>query len=122
MQDHPKNSRPDNGLFSRLPKPSLRQRRLLAMGTAAVVMVGLGAFALLPPVRAIQTAGEPTMVAANDTDAGARAPRMLENSAPFSFADLVERVSPAVVTITSETTTTDSDDDNSNIPQQFRDL
>ena len=26
---------------------------------------------------------------------------MLENSAPFSFADLVERVSPAVVTITS---------------------
>ena len=27
---------------------------------------------------------------------------MLENCAPFSFADLVERVSPAVVTITSE--------------------
>jgi serine protease Do len=123
MQDHPKNSGPDTGLFSRLPKPSLRQRRLAAMGTAAaVVVIGLGAFALLPPVRAIQTAGEPTMVAANDSDSGARAPRMLENSAPFSFADLVERVSPAVVTITSETTTTDSDMDSDNIPAPFRDL
>jgi len=92
------------------------------MGTAAaIVVVGLGAFALLPPVRAIQTAGTtPTMVAANDSDA--RAPRMLENSAPFSFADLVERVSPAVVTITSETTTTDSDGDADNIPAPFRDL
>ena len=35
---------------------------------------------------------------------------MLENSAPFSFADLVERVSPAVVTITSETTATEGGD------------
>src|SRR6201996_927684 len=123
MQDHPKNSGPDAGLFSRLPKPSLRQRRLAAMGTAAaVVVIGLGAFALLPPVRAIQTAGEPSMVAANESDGGARAPRMLENSAPFSFADLVERVSPAVVTITSETTTTDSDMDSDNIPAPFRDL
>ena len=33
---------------------------------------------------------------------------MLENSSPFSFADLVERVSPAVVTITSETMTTEN--------------
>jgi len=107
-------------LLSRLPKPGLRQRRLLAMGTAAgVVVVGLGAFALLPPVQHIQTAGAPTMVAANDT--GRATPRMLENSAPFSFADLVERVSPAVVSIKSETTTSDSDSDD-NIPQQFKDL
>src|SRR5207302_530890 len=83
--------------------------------------VGLGAFALLPPVRAIQAAGTPTMVAANE-GADARAPRMLENSAPFSFADLVERVSPAVVTITSETTTTDNDGDAENIPAPFRDF
>jgi serine protease Do len=109
-------------IFSRFPKPSLRQRRLIAMGSAAaIVVVGLGAFALLPPVRAIQTAGTPSMVAANDGDT--RAPRMLENSAPFSFADLVERVSPAVVTITSETTTTESDGgDANNIPAPFRDL
>ena len=112
---------PNNPLF-RIPKPSHRQRRMIAMGTAAaIVVVGLGAFALLPPVRAIQTAGAPTMVAANSaTDS--RAPRMLENSAPFSFADLVERVSPAVVTITSETTTTDGDVDTDNIPAPFRDF
>src|SRR5471032_2228117 len=112
MQNNPHT--PDTGLFSRLPKPSVRQRRLIAMGTAAaIVVVGLGAFALLPPVRAIPTAGAPIMVAANDSDI--RGPRMLENSAPFSFADLVERVSPAVVTITSETTTTESDTDADNI-------
>ena len=103
MQDKPQNSGPNNnGLFSRLPKPSLRQRRLLAMGTAAaVVMVGLGAFALLPPVKAIQTAGEPTMLAANDTESGSRAPRMLENSAPFSFADLVEHGPTASIAMLS---------------------
>ncbi|HEY1876273.1 MAG TPA: hypothetical protein VGG66_02345, partial [Rhizomicrobium sp.] len=87
MQDHPQNSRADAGLLSRLPKPSLRQRRLAAMGTAAAaIVVGLGAFALLPPVRAIRTAGEPMMVAANEAEGNQRAPRMLENSAPFSFA------------------------------------
>src|SRR3954464_1484116 len=114
-------SKPETGLLSRLPKPSLRQRRVVAMtSAAAIVVVGLGAFALLPPVRAIQVAGTPTMVAAKDGDS--RAPRMLENSAPFSFADLVERVSPAVVTIKSETTTTESDNDQENIPAPFRDL
>ena len=62
MQDQ---NKPDAGPLSRLPlnkfRPSLRQRRLAAMGTAAaVVVVGLGAFALLPPVRHIPTAGEPS--------------------------------------------------------------
>src|SRR5437762_2858937 len=111
-----------NDPFFRIPKPSHRQRRAIAMGSAAaIVVIGLGAFALLPPVRAIQTAGSaPTMVAANDSDV--HAPRMLENSAPFSFADLVERVSPAVVTITSETTTTDNDNDMDNVPAPFRDF
>jgi serine protease Do len=119
MQNNPNPPKP--GIFSRIPKPSLRQRRLVAMGSAAaIVIVGMGAFALLPPVRAIQTAGTPTMIAANDSDT--RAPRMLENSAPFSFADLVERVSPAVVSIKSETTTTDSDNDLDNVPAPFRDF
>ena len=118
MQDQ---NKPDAGLLSRLPKPSLRQRRLVAMGTAAtVIVVGLGAFALLPPVRHVQTAGEPVLIAAADREG--RAPRMLENSAPFSFADLVERVSPAVVTITSETTTTEGEGDAENIPAPFRDF
>jgi len=119
MQNDPHT--PDTGFLSRiLPKP--RQRRVIAMGTAAtIVVVGLGAFAFLPPVRAIRTATEPTMIAANESESS-HAPRMLENSAPFSFADLVERVSPAVVTITSETTTTDGDADADNIPAPFRDF
>ncbi|HJT43931.1 MAG TPA: DegQ family serine endoprotease [Rhizomicrobium sp.] len=115
------NNKPD--FFSRLPKPSPRQRRAIAMGTAAaIVVVGLGAFGLLPPVRAVQTAGtSPVMVAATANEA--RAPRMLENSAPFSFADLVERVSPAVVTIKSETTTTNNDNEGvENLPPAFRDF
>lgn len=107
------------GIFSRLPKPSLRQRRLIAMTTAAsIVVVGLGAFALLPPVEHVQAAA-PVMVAQNDAPR-ANTPRMLE-SAPFSFADLVERVSPAVVSIKSETTNNESELED-NIPQQFRDL
>ncbi len=98
--------------------------RLLAMGSAAAILVvGLGAFALLPqtrPTRVADTAA-PVQLAANETRA---TPRMLENSSPFSFADLVERVSPAVVTITSETMTTetDSDDQQENLPAPFRDL
>jgi serine protease Do len=96
--------------------------RLLAMGSAAAILVvGLGAFALLPPAHPVRTADTlPMQLAANDTHAR---PRMLENSSPFSFADLVERVSPAVVTITSETMTTESGlDDQENLPEPFRDL
>jgi serine protease Do len=116
---HDSSNKPDTGIFSRLPKPSLRQRRLIAMTTAAsIVVVGLGAFALLPPVEHVQAAA-PVMVAQNDVPRAAT-PRMLE-SAPFSFADLVERVSPAVVSIKSETTNTESEAEE-NIPQQFRDL
>src|SRR6478609_186806 len=96
--------------------------RLLAMGSAAAILVvGLGAFALIPQTHPTPVANvaAPVRVAANDTRA---TPRMLENSSPFSFADLVERVSPAVVTITSETTTTESDGDAENIPAPFRDF
>jgi serine protease Do len=118
----PQNSARDSilaGLKQRF-KPGLRHGRALALGgTAAIVVIGLGAFGLLPPVQKIQTAGTPILVAANQTNRAT--PRMLESSAPFSFADLVERVSPAVVSITSETTTTDTDA-MQNIPEQFRDL
>ena len=108
-------------LFSRLPKFSHRQRRLIAMSSAAViVVVSLGAFALLPPVRHIEAADHaPMQFAANDS--ARLTPRMLDNASPFSFADLVERVSPAVVTITSETVSTQSDsDDAENLPEPFR--
>ncbi len=123
MQSQPNPNDSKNPLFSRLPRPSLRQRRLIAMsGAAAIVVISLGAFALLPPVRHIQAAdSNPMMIAANDT--GRSTPRMLENSTPFSFADLVERVSPAVVTIKSETISTQSDsEDTESMPSPFRDF
>ena len=112
----------ENPQISPTLRKSLRHRRLLAMSTAAALVVGLGAFALLPP--AIHTATRnPIQIAANDTKS---TPRMLENSSPFSFADLVERVSPAVVTIRSETMSTSSSaeegDSQDNIPAPFRDL
>src|SRR5579872_4422328 len=75
------------------PRIPGRRSRLLAMSSAAAIaVVGLGAFALLPPVRQIEaTTHDPVQIAANEP--GHAPPRMLENSAPFSFADLVERVS-----------------------------
>ncbi len=112
-------------------KPNLmnRHRHLLAAGSAAaLVLVGLGAFAFVPGVRdmGVQTtdSAQPARVMAQADlrlAANTAPPRMLENGAPFSFADLVERVSPAVVTITAETleTTAANTDD---LPAPFRDF
>ena len=83
-----------------------RNRQLVAMGSAAaLLMVSFGAYALLPrsgthdettePVRYVAPAPDPS-------DAPAPPPRLVENGMPFSFADLVERVSPAVVSVTAE--------------------
>jgi serine protease Do len=81
---------------------------------AACLVLGLGAFSLLPAAHR-QTAVE--------TSAAARAPG---SPFSFSFADLVEHVSPAVVTITSETMTAagggDEESDAENLPAPFRDL
>src|SRR3569833_720102 len=108
-------NKPDAGLLSRLPKPSLRQRRLAAMGTAAaVVVVGLGAFALLPPVRHDQPAGEPVLIAASNTRE-TQAPRILEYSAPFIFAEQKEQKNPTKKTNTSKTTTTEKENKAENI-------
>ena len=105
-----------------------RHSRLLAMSSAAaIVVVGLGAFALMPPARQIAD-HRATQIAANETPRRPAPPRMLENSSPFSFADLVERVSPAVVTITSETMSAGGNGNNEdldvpdNVPAPFRDL
>jgi serine protease Do len=113
----------NSGNSNQPQQSSLRRMRsrLLAMGSAATILVvGLGAFALLPHATPVADKA-PVQLAANDTHA---TPRMLESSSPFSFADLVERVSPAVVTITSETMTTETelDDQQENLPAPFRDL
>ncbi len=106
-----------------------RRSRVLAMGGAAtIVIVGLGAFALLPNVSAPPRKHVPVQQPAHYVQAADRhasPPHMLETGAPFSFADLVERVSPAVVTVTAETRETEAQamaNSPENLPEPFRDF
>ena len=55
-----------------------------------------------PPLQGVHALISAVMAVAAASPSGMAPPRMLENGAPFSFADLVERVSPAVVTVTVE--------------------
>ncbi|MBN9593496.1 MAG: Do family serine endopeptidase [Alphaproteobacteria bacterium] len=104
-----------------------RHAKLLAAGVAAVLVLGgLGAFALIPRDHAENTtaAGNGDMFKIARAD-DSSTPRMVENGAPFSFADLVERVSPAVVTITVEETQSPSQTTLNlpdNIPDPFREF
>src|SRR5580658_10455838 len=100
---------------------SARARLLAACSAAAILVVGLGAATqahapVLVPV---------SNMAAHEAPPSERAttPRMLENGAPFSFADLVERVSPAVVTVTVEEQVTAQQGINpEDLPEPFRDF
>ena len=102
-----------------------RNSRLVAVGTVAafVFFVSFGAFALLPHRVSHETATQPVNYAAADAadqpDAKAPPPHMLESGTPFSFADLVERVSPAVVSITADELQTD--DGQAGIPDNLPD-
>jgi serine protease Do len=95
------------------------------MGTAAtLVVVGLGAFALVPNSHDAQPEPVRMVTAQPVAETRSSPPRMLESGAPFSFADLVERVSPAVVTVTAIEQVSGADqlaqlDD---IPAPFRDF
>src|SRR3954464_5857374 len=83
-------------------KITRRHRHALTVSTAAAALVvGLGAFGMLPPVQQLQKVAveAPLQLAQNTPRAN---PRMMDANSPYSFADLFERVSPAVVTITSE--------------------
>ncbi len=101
-----------------------RHSKITALGGAAtLVVVGLGAFAMLPRTQVADR--EPVrMVSAQPSNTRAAPPRMLENGAPFSFADLVERVSPAVVTVTAieQQTPQQQLSELDDIPAPFRDL
>lgn len=80
-----------------------RHRQILAMSSAAAILVvGLGAFGMLPPVQGLRQAANDQPLQFAQATPRATTPRVVGPGAPFSFADLVERVSPAVVTITSE--------------------
>jgi serine protease Do len=80
--------------------------RILAASSAGIfAFLGLGGFALAPAANAAKPAATRSAQhppAISHVQARTATPRMLENGAPFSFADLVERVSPAVVTVTTE--------------------
>jgi len=85
-------------------KLTRRHRQVLAMGTAATVLVvGLGAFGKLPMISGLQPVAVEAPVQLAQAAPRPANPRMLPaTGTPFSFADLVERVSPAVVTIRGE--------------------
>jgi serine protease Do len=92
-------------------------------GAATLVIVGLGAFAMLP-AQPVSEQEPVRMVSAQPVKSPHAAPRMLESGAPFSFADLVERVSPAVVTITAiqQESAQDQMAQLDDLPAPFRDL
>jgi serine protease Do len=105
-----------------------KKRLLAAVSAAALLLGGLGVFGLMdlqsaaaaPPQAHI--APPPARPAAPPPqEHRATPPRMLENGAPFSFADLVERVSPAVVTVTVEEEMQPSAEfDTEDLPEPFR--
>jgi serine protease Do len=107
-----------------LPHPTrFRGRLLAATSAAALIVVGLGmGMPQASPLAGVHAPISAVMAAASASSTMAT-PRMLENGAPFSFADLVERVSPAVVTVTvEEQLTQTSGIDPSELPEPFRDF
>jgi serine protease Do len=101
---------------------SFNRHLLAAASVAAIGFVGLGGFSLAPQTnspRPVQPAALHEQQAAPHNSP----PRMLENGAPFSFADLVERVSPAVVTVTvEERATAERQLNPEDLPEPFRDF
>jgi serine protease Do len=80
-----------------------RNRRVVAASSAAgIILVSFGAFALLPERAATPVSTDAAIRYASNQSERAAPPRMVEGGTPFSFADLVEHVSPAVVSVTAE--------------------
>src|SRR5690242_12359792 len=127
-----------------------RQRLLSAASAGALLVLGLGGFALATanpshtspangaPQHSAAPAHAPAPAHAAPVHAApapqarpapvhavartAATPRLLENGAPFSFADLVERVSPAVVTVTVEQQMKPQNFIVEELPEPFRDF
>jgi serine protease Do len=110
--------------LERLQYRKLRQALLIAGSAGAISFLGLAGFAATPD-GSIQLAGNtpPAHPAVPHMAVHNSPPRMLENGAPFSFADLVERVSPAVVTVTVEQQMKPTQSFNpEELPEPFRDF
>jgi serine protease Do len=96
-----------------------RNKTVLAgSAAAAVILVSFGAYALLPEHSA--DAGTAARYEAPERGSAAAPPRMMENGTPFSFADLVERVSPAVVSVTAEEKVAQAE--GGDMPEGFREF
>jgi serine protease Do len=105
-------------------RQGLRSRLLAAGSAAAILVLGLGASTLLPR-PAGETAASVQQPAPHLQQVAMRGapPHMLDAAAPFSFADLVERVSPAVVTVTVEQEINAAAGVNlQDLPEPFRDF
>ncbi|HEX3431098.1 MAG TPA: DegQ family serine endoprotease [Rhizomicrobium sp.] len=115
------------------------ERFLSAVSAGALLLMGLGGFAAAPnsqtphgapahsaapahPIPAQHPAPQARPAPARPVYKAAATPRMLENGAPFSFADLVERVSPAVVTVTVEQQMKAQNFNPEDLPEPFRDF
>ena len=73
-----------------------RDRMFATVSAVALVAFGTSGFSFFSPSPQQKPQSHPVQAVRSQP------PRMLESGAPFSFADLVERVSPAVVTVTVE--------------------
>jgi serine protease Do len=108
-----------------------RKTMLAAVSAAALLVGGLAIFGFVDSLSAASAAPPPQahmalppvrpVMAPPQQHPEPATPRMLENGAPFSFADLVERVSPAVVTVTVEEEMQPSSEfDTEDLPEPFR--
>jgi serine protease Do len=111
-------------LLRRLQNKDIRQTLLAAASASALALLGLAAAAPAPNSVHLAAANPPAHPASEyHPPARVSPPRMLENGAPFSFADLVERVSPAVVTVTVEQQMKPAQNFNpEDLPEPFRDF
>jgi serine protease Do len=107
----------------------IMRNKKIVIGSAAVAVVVLstGAYALMARHSDEQTNLDQPVSAAlaepaayTAADSKSEPPRMMENGTPFSFADLVERVSPAVVSITADETQQVSDQLPEDMPDPFK--
>jgi serine protease Do len=128
------NENPNTSPSSRIRLSGLRLT--VAAAALAALSFGVGGLTLSPrldaqgplPKQTIsmnQFPSEYLRPAAAVTQRGGQAatpPRMLEQGMPFSFADLVEHVSPAVVTVVVEREATRQQSNLDDIPAPFRDF